>query len=118
MFLSLATFCTNNSITKLTIIIKLKWSAGLVKDVVRILKHSKSLKHLRLSYFMIPDDTDQLKVIVTALKGNCTLQTLKLYCDLPMEEDLEVFWQQWDARAELHDGFDIPDSPSSLHPWS
>ncbi len=60
-------------------------------DIVRILKENQTLKHVRLGYFSVRVfsvrvDKKSLKAIVTALQGNETLQTLKLFHNYTKEK--------------------------------
>ncbi len=108
----LTSFNSINNLTKLTVICRL-WSE-LVEDIFRILEESKTLKYLHLSPFTIPDDTDTMLVIATALQENSTLQTLEFspedfsFLDLvsysSKEEDfrlVNIALHEIDARANF-----------------
>lgn len=97
---SLATFSTDNNLTNLTIISNSTCWSDLLKDIIRIIFQSSKLEHLHLGVFR-GRNIDLLRVIVTAILVNRTLQTLKLYV-LNEREMLQVTLQQIDSRVTVY----------------
>ena len=77
---SLAAFTPSRNLTKLTITCSARTWSEVLEDVVRIMRENQTLECLHLGHFTVDNDAsaDTMRVIVTALQENSTLQTLGL----------------------------------------
>ena len=90
----------NTCLTKLTIGYSEKWSEELFPYINTILKHNKTLQHLKLDYDpdFIGISMDAIKTISKAISRNNTLRTLKIDTENSILEEIRNNTHKLDKR--------------------